>query len=471
VEIDPDRPSARPNVTEDALEAAVRLARAMIAREGSLPSGVPTELPAELRLGPLARPFEEVVSALDQVLAMTPSSASPRFFNQLFAGRDPAAVMAEMLVPLTNTSMYTLKVAGVQVLVEREVLSRMGAAAGFPDGEGMLSPGGSLSNMTAMLVARNEAIQDVRENGLAGTRLRVYTSELGHYSTIKNAGMLGIGRANVCEIPADGSGHMQVDLLDRLVAEDIRCGVVPVMINATAGTTVLGSFDPIRRIAEVAAKHGVWLHVDGALGASVLLSTHHRELMDGLEFADSLTWNAHKMMCVPLICSAIFFRRGGLLERHVGEQADYLFQSHEDELNPGMRSIQCGRRNDALKLWTAWLHHGDSGFEARIDRLFALARHAASVIESDPELELAMEPESVNVCFEAVNRSSAEICDRLDREGRLKIGHGVANGRRSIRLVCLDPDLDEERIEAVLDEIKTVARNLPKEDNAIEDDL
>ena len=463
--------STRSDGAEDALDAAMRLARAMIARERSLPSEVPTELPAELRLGPAERPFEEVVSALDQVLAMTPSSASPRFFNQLFAGRAPAALMAEMLVPLTNTSMYTLKVAGVQVLVEREVLSRMGAAVGFPDGEGMFSAGGSLSNMTAMLVARNEAIRDVRENGLAGDRLRVYTSELGHYSTIKNAGMLGIGRANVRQVPADGSGRMRVDLLDRFVAEDVRGGVVPVMINATAGTTVLGSFDPIRRIAEVAAEHGVWLHVDGALGASVLLSKHHRELMDGLELADSLTWNAHKMMCVPLICSAILLRRGGLLARHIGEQADYVFQSHEDELNPGTRSIQCGRRNDALKLWTAWLQHGDSGFEARIDRLFALARHAASVIESDPELELVIEPESVNVCFEVVNRSSDEICDRLDREGRLKIGHGVANGRRAIRLVCLDPDLDEERIEAVLDEIKAVAVHLPEGDNAVQDIL
>ena len=462
-----DNPTEDAGAINAALDAVQRLAGKMLEREGRLPQRAPGELSPRLALAATGRRFDEVVAALDEIMTLTPSSASPLFFNQLFAGRDPAAVMAEMLTPLANTSMYTFKVAGPQVLIEREVLGRMVAAAGFADGEGSFFPGGSISNLTAMVVARNRAVSSARDDGLSGERLTVYTSELGHYSIPKNAGLLGIGRRNVRTVPADESGRMRVDALRRMLTEDRGSGRVPVMINATAGTTVLGAFDPIRAIAEVAEEHGVWLHVDGALGASVLLCERHRALMVGTERADSLTWNAHKMMGVPLVCSALLLRRPGLLADSLSESAEYLFQADEDELNPGTRSIQCGRRNDALKVWAAWFHHGDVGYDRRIARLFELARHAAALVVADPDMELVLQPESINVCFEVRGRSSAAICARLDAEARLKIGHGVANGRRAIRLVCIDPDLDEERIVAALAEIKAVARVLPEGDNAV----
>ncbi len=232
------------------------------------------------------------------------------------------------------------------------------------------------------------------------------------------------------------------------------------MINATAGTTVAGAFDPLDEIADVAGKHGVWLNVDGALGGSVLLSRRHRHLAAGAERADSFVWNAHKMMGVPLPCSALLLARRGLLERHLNETADYLFQSEADELNPGTRSLQCGRRNDALKLWAAWQLHGDEGYERRIDRLFELAAHAARRIEDDPGLELVMPPESICVCFEAPGVSSAAICERLDDEGRLLVGHGQAGDRRAIRLVCVNPDLDESDLDTALAEIRRTAAEL-----------
>ena len=464
---EPDRPTADGDAINAALDAVQRLARRMLEREGRLPQRAPVELPPRFGLAATGRPFEEVVAALDEIMASTPSSASPLFFNQLFAGRDPAAVMAEMLTPLANTSMYTFKVAGPQVLIEREVLGRMAAAAGFADGEGSFFPGGSISNLGAMVVARDRVVRSARDDGLSGELLTVYTSELGHYSIQKNAGLLGIGRCNVRAVPADEIGRMRVDALVRMLEEDRGSGRVPIMINATAGTTVLGAFDPIRAVAEVAEEHGVWLHVDGALGASVLLCKGHRSLMDGIERADSLTWNVHKMMGVPLVCSALLLRRPGLLADSLSEPADYLFQADEDELNPGTRSIQCGRRNDALKVWAAWFHHGDEGFDRRIARLFELAQHTAALVAADPDMELALHPASINVCFEVRGRSSAAICARLDDEARLKIGHGVANGRRAIRLVCVDPDLEEERIAAALHEIKAVARDLPEGDNAV----
>ncbi|MCK5378427.1 MAG: cysteine synthase, partial [Acidobacteria bacterium] len=346
--------------------------------------------------------------------------------------------------------------AGPQILIEKEVVARMAAKVGYENGDGILAPGGSMANLTALIVARNEALPGVRDGGFDGARHTVYTSEAGHYSTRKNAGITGLGRDHVREVATDGRGRMDVACLERMIAEDRAAGFNPIMINATAGTTVLGAFDPLREIAEVASSENVWMHVDGALGGSVLLSEKHRHLLDGSERADSFTWNVHKMMGVPLSCSAILMKERGLLGKHFNENAGYLFQADGDDLNPGTRSIQCGRRNDALKVWAAWLYHGDEGYQARLDHLFDLARYAAGRIKADPALDLVASPESIAVCFEVKGYPAGDICRRLDRENRLKIGFGEVAGRQAIRLVCVNPDLEERDIDFALDEIKAV---------------
>ena len=183
-------------------------------------------------------------------------------------------------------------------------------------------------------------------------------------------------------------------------------------------------------------------------------------MIDGVELADSFAWNPHKMMGVPLQCSVLLVARRGELTRSLDETADYLFQAHEDDFNPGHRSIQCGRRNDALKLWAAWLRLGDRGWDERIRRQFDLARLAAAKIAADPTLALIEEPSSINVCFAVRGHDSAAICDWLDREGRLKIGHGTVAGQRALRLVCVNPDLEETDLDAIMGEIRAAARAL-----------
>ncbi|MCP4201730.1 MAG: aminotransferase class V-fold PLP-dependent enzyme [bacterium] len=454
-------------LAQQALRALERLGLEFLDNEATLP---PRDLPAEeisarlgIALGPEGRPFEEVVAKLGRVLDATPSSSSPRFLNQLFGGREPAATLAEMLVPLADTSMYTYKVAGAQVLVELEVLARLLAAVPFPEGEGTFCPGGSLANLTAMLLARNEVLGSVRDKGFQGERLSMYSSSDSHYSIRKAAGILGLGRDSVREVTTDADGKMSTEELAESIEADRQAGWRPFFINATAGTTVLGAVDPIAEIAEIARTEGIWLHVDGALGAPVLLSGTYRHLLAGSAEADSLAWNAHKMMGVPLACSVLLLRQKGLLARHLGESANYLFQADQEELNPGTRSLQCGRRSDALKLWAAWQHHGDRGLDRKMTRLLDLARYAARIIEEDPQLELARHPETVNVCFRVPGVSSEELCDHLDRQGILKIGHGTVAGESAVRLVCVSPDLDEDRIVTVLGEIKAAARALTEE--------
>lgn len=471
----PEAPSAGPTEAgregrarelEDWLAAVPALAREVVANEGAAATAEamdPARLASRLDLGlgadPLATP--EVMARLRAVLEATPSSASWRFVNQLFGGRLPAAMAAQMLTAVSNVSMYTFKAAGAQILVERELLRHMARHAGIADAEGCFTPGGSIANLVALLLARNVAVPESRDVGLGGTRLAVYTSAEGHYSIPKNAGILGLGRDSVRRVPTDEAGRMEVAALARMLEEDRALGVRPALINATAGTTVRGAFDPIRALAALAREYGAWLHVDGALGGSVVLCPARRELIDGVELADTFAWNPHKMMGVPLQCSVLLVARRGELTRSLDETAEYLFQSHEDDVNPGHRSIQCGRRNDALELWAAWLRLGDRGWDERIQRQFALARLAAAKIAADPALELIEPPPSINVCFAVRGRDSAALCDWLDREGRLKIGYGTVAGRRVLRLVCVNPDLEASDLDAILGEIRAAASAVP----------
>lgn len=399
---------------------------------------------------------EKTWQAMEAVLEVTPSTSHPLFLNQLFGGRVAAAVAAEMLTPVLNSSLYTFKAAGAQVLVENQVLSWMLAKAGW-QGEGSFVPGGSAANLVAMALARHERYPDFRDDGPRGEPLIAYTSAEGHYSIRKNAGLLGLGRNHVRPIRVDHQGALDLHELEETIRRDLTCGFRPFFLNATAGTTVRGAFDPIEALGSLAKKYGLWLHVDGALGASLLMSPLHRHRLDGLSMADSLTWNPHKMMGVPLQASVLLTSKQGRLQACLDESADYLFQTDSPDFNPGHRSLQCGRRNDAFKLWAAWLSLGDVGWARRIDRQMDLATLAAQLVVHDPELELAEQPPSINVCFRVKGKESSTICERLNREGTLKIGYGTVQGQECIRLVTVNPALDEAQLRQILGEIKRAA--------------
>ncbi|MCO4763570.1 MAG: aminotransferase class V-fold PLP-dependent enzyme [Myxococcales bacterium] len=404
--------------------------------------------------------IDTVLDKLAQLLHATPSTSGRRFFNQLFAGRDPAATVADMLASLANNSMYTYKVAGPMVLVENLLVKEMGALAGFDDPEGVFTPGGSLSNLAALLCARNGAVPMARETGVDGRPLRVYSSAEAHYSIRKGLGMLGMGRDNLVSIACDTEGQMSPTALDAAIAADKAAGLTPVMINATAGTTVQGAFDPIDAIADVAEKHGVWLHVDGAFGGTLLLSERQRPKLAGLSRADSFTWDAHKMMGVPLICSVILVRQRGLLTRLLNESASYLFQGDTDLHNPGTRSLQCGRRNDVLKLWAAWQYHGRAGYAARVEHQLALANALADRVEAADDFTLTRRPASLNVCFVLNDKPADIICTQLNERGLAMVGHGTVDGQMIIRAAVVNPNLEEADLDELLRSIREVGDTL-----------
>ncbi len=431
----------------------------------------PQELEDELdlELSASGESIEDTMQAVEELINATPRSTSNKFYNQLFGGQDLVTTAADMLAPVVNTSLYTFKAAGPMALIERKVIQRMAGIVGYdPDeAEGVFTPGGSISNLVAMLLARNEACPEFRNEGSGGKTVTCYVSIDAHYSVVKSAGIIGIGRNSVRLIPTDSNGRMKSELLRQAIEDDLQSNCVPGMIIATAGTTVRGAFDPINDILPIAQTYNIWLHVDASYGGSAALSPKHKHLLEGTHLADSVAWNPHKVMGMPLSVAALITRKPGSMRRSLDETADYLFQSDDNTNNPGTRSIQCGRRNDALKIWAGWKHHGDNGYRDRMDHLMDLAQHFTNAVTENSMTTLACQPEFINVCFEVIGKPSRDICETLRKQGKLLVGHAVVNERRIIRVPFVNAGLTTTDLDEMLETILSVANTIPAGENAV----
>jgi glutamate/tyrosine decarboxylase-like PLP-dependent enzyme len=430
------------------------------------------ELPEE------GRPLGELLGQMQSVLHYSVRTGHPRFFNQLFTGYDAAAILGEWVVALINTSMYTYEAAPVATLMERVLIDRMNRLVGFPDGEGVFAPGGSTSNLMSVLAARHRAFPHVKERGLGPQdRPVMFTSAESHYSLRRAASIAGLGTDGAVEIPCDELGRMRPDALVAAMARARGEGRTPFLVAATAGTTVPGAFDPLPELAAIAEAEGLWLHVDASYGGTVLFSRRHRHLLKGIERAHSVSWNPHKMMGVPLACSATLVREKGTLLATNGMNADYLFHGGETACwDTGDMTLQCGRRVDALKLWFAWQVTGDEGFERRVDRYFELARWFRDEIDRRPGYRLVREPMATNVCFrylppalrgasgdEALareERATVAIREAVVRRGHSLINYAGVDGVDTFRIVIGNRRVTQEDLSATLDEIEAAAEEV-----------
>lgn len=389
---------------------------------------------------------ERFQKALTDLVMKTPRTATNAFFNQLFGGRNEKAVLGDLLAVVLNNSMYTYKAAGPQVGVEKAILREICNMIGWDENaDGTIATGGSMTNFMSMLMARDAFDQKSRFEGVK-EKMTVYTSKESHYSIPKNAAFSGIGRDNVRFIPTNDVGEMDVEVLKGTIAADKANGFHPVLVNVTAGTTVLGAFDDINAISKVCEEHNIWLHVDGAYCGSVLFSDKYRHLIDGVQKVDSFSVNAHKMIGTPLTCSIIVVKDKTHLRDSFANDASYLYQTDHDEFNLGKTSLQCGRRNDALKFWTLWKSVGTKGLAEIVDHQFALADTARQYIEDNPDYKLYSYDESISVCFNYKGIPAREICTRLYEESELMVGYGTFREDEFIRFVTINAQNDHEDI-------------------------
>ena len=214
----------------------------------------------------------ELLEEIRVILDNSVRTIHPLFLNQLFGGFDEAAWAGEVMASLLNPTMATFEIAPVLTVIEKRVVAEILKMMGFERGEGIMVTGGSNSNLLAMLCARTEYGPNIRLTGFGHNRFRVYVSSEAHYSFDKAANITGIGTQNLVQIPTNEAGEMIPEELERIILADVKEGYVPIMVGATFGTTVMGAFDPILKIAKICESFKVWLHTDAAWGGGALFS-------------------------------------------------------------------------------------------------------------------------------------------------------------------------------------------------------
>ncbi len=395
---------------------------------------------------------QQLLVLLETYLTYSVRTGHRQFFNQLFAGFNLPGFLGSVFASLTNTSMAIYEISPMATLIEQELIREINGYIGFDAGEGTFVTGGSNANLIAMLCARNQILPAAKYHGMQSHSLTLFVSDQAHYSFLKAANVLGIGLDHVIKVATDGKGRMVPQALEQAIAHSLAAGQTPFFIGATAGTTVLGAFDPFCEIADIAQQYQLWLHIDGAWGGAVLLSDRHRHLLAGSERADSFTWDAHKLMGLPLICSAILLKHPGILQQTVANaDTDYLFHEHDNAAyDLGLLSLQCGRPVEALKLWLAWQSFGKQGYAQKIDWLFEMADYATQIIHHHPELELMVPTQFLNVCFRYVPNEDVDIDqfnlalrDRLVKSGKSLVNHASLRGKSMIRLILANPDIQQ----------------------------
>ncbi|KAJ8681904.1 hypothetical protein QAD02_017696 [Eretmocerus hayati] len=410
------------------------------------PNDLQKELPTSL--GEEGANPEEVGRIVRQILHYSVRTFSPHFHNQLFAGTEIHGLAGSWLTEALNTSQYTYEVAPVFSVLEREVISRSLQLAGYPqppEADGIMSPGGSMSNMYGMVLARYRRYPEAKTKGLRSLPpLALFTSEDGHYSISKGAHWLGFGTDHIYKVKTDRLGRMDVENLKAKIAEARRDGCEPLFVNATCGTTVLAAFDPLEEIAEICRQENLWFHVDGCLGGTLLLSDKYRNRVKGIELSDSMSWNPHKMLGAPLQCSLFLVKGKNALHEANCAGARYLFQQdkyYNVSWDTGDKSVQCGRKTDALKLWLMWKAKGSAALRRSVDIAMETAEYFLQQISQRPGFRLVLpEIQGSNVCFwyippkmrnadetdewwSKLGTIAPKIKERLIMDGSLMIGY------------------------------------------------
>jgi L-2,4-diaminobutyrate decarboxylase len=410
----------------------------------------------------------DIVNTLRTVVANSVAVAHPHTAAHLHCPPLLAALAAEVVISTLNQSMDSFDQAPIATVVEQKLIRWLCAEAGLPKtADGTFTTGGSQSNYMGLLLARDAFCLkqwnfSVQKSGLTteARRLRIFCSEVAHFTVEKSASQLGLGTDSVVRVEVDDQFRMNLAALRDALSAAIAQGQFPLAVVATAGTTDFGSVDPLPELAAIARSAGAWLHVDAAYGGALLFSAQHREKLRGIEQADSLSIDFHKLFWQPIPCSVFLLREARHFEA-IKLYADYLNpELHQDSGIPNLvtTSLLTTRRFDALKLWVSFQTLGRDKLAAMIDRTIALAAHAAKIVRNTPHLKLMCEPQLSTVVFRYIPKDSEIGADQLNsalrqhlfENGKAVIGHTRVRGAQCLKFTCMNPAVTEGQIEELV---------------------
>jgi aromatic-L-amino-acid/L-tryptophan decarboxylase len=402
------------------------------------------------------------LEALGQVLnhSRTPG---PRFFGYVFGCGEPVAALGDLAASVVNQNVTAWRSAPAAVTVERTVVGWLAEALGCRGFSGSLTGGGSSANLMGLAMAR-EAKAPANQQGAQGGV--VYASSEVHMSIPKAMALLGLGHANLRQVPVDDRYRMLAERLEAAIVEDQRAGRKAIAVVASAGTVNTGAIDPLREIAAIARRHGLWLHVDGAYGALAALAAP--EKFAGLELADSLSLDAHKWLYQPVDCGCLLYRDAAAAQAafaHTGDYAKSLTADPVEGFAFFEESMELSRRFRALKLWLSLRYHGLAAFREAIGRDLAHARLLTELVAARPELEVLAPVELSAVCFrlraqgneDEANRRNAAVLARVIRRGRVYISNASLGGKFALRACFVNHRTVEADVQAIVDEVLAAA--------------
>ena len=435
----------------------------------------PGDVAAQLPASPPAHGegFDALLSDFERVVVPGITHWNhPSFFAYFAISGSAPGVLGEMLTAALNVNGMLWRTSPAVTELEERTLDWLRQMLGLPpEFRGTIQDTASISTLVAIAAARERAGLDVREEGMSGRalpRLRVYASEQVHSSIDKACITLGLGMQGLRKIPTDAEFRMDAAALDAAIAEDAAAGVKPICVVATAGTTSTTSVDPIPAIAEVCARHGVWLHVDAAYGGSAAVAPELRWVLAGAERADSLVMNPHKWLFTPVDISVLYLRDPAVTRRAFSLVPDYLVTPEGETVTNLMDyGPALGKRFRALKLWFVLKAFGTEGIAARIREHVRLAHALAGWIDAEPGWErMAPTPLSTVVfrCRPAgmddaeVDALNERIMAAVNATGEAFLSHTRLHGRIALRLAIGNIRTEERHVRRAWDLLRSAAK-------------
>ena len=417
-----------------------------------------TDLSPLIGLGESVR-FDELTEVLKKIESQCISVHSPFFMNQLFSGMHPQSILADEVIARTKATMATREASPIFSRIETEVVRRLCDLVGWAKEaqDGVAVPGGSAANFMALQLAKQKKCPETKTLGLKDHSFKIFVSQGAHYSFEKAALAMGFGTKAIVKVNTDTSGKMDAAHLADCIDSTKEEGHLPLLVCATAGTTVFGAFDAVAEIHEVTNRNKIWLHVDGAWGGPALFSKRAKGLIERIELADSITFDAHKLFGASLTCSFLLNKHYGLLlETNDVSGAEYLFHDSVD-LDRGKLTWQCGRRADVLSFWSIWKNLGTEGLGDFVDRLLGERDSAMDWILKQPRLQVVKEPQFLNLCVRVLPPDlrddrdwSKKVREKLKEKNLAMVNYDTDERGSFLRLIFAHPRITSAHVIQIL---------------------
>ncbi len=417
--------------------------------------------------------LREIAHLVELTISRGQTLHDPRYIGHQVAPPLPTAALFEAVSSVTNQGMAIYEMGPWASAAEDAMVQTLGEALGFAPGKfaGVITSGGSLANLTALLTARNVAMKDAWRKGIASSSPppALVAHDETHYCVARAAGMLGIGTDHVVKVQTDDRCRMVPADLDRRLAALRREGRPIIAVVAAACSTRTGAFDPLQEIAAICRRHAVWLHVDAAHGGAACLSNRFKRLLAGIEQADSVVWDAHKMMHVPALCTFIFYREAAHRYCAFEQDAPYLYDPTAPNLadyDSGLKTVECTKRAAAFGLWGAWCLHGRRLFSDIVETTFDMARQFHQLLSEADDFAPLHEPMCNIQMFrhlppalrdaspQRIGLFQLELRRRLIESGRHYIVPGKWNGHGTLRAVVMNPLTTAEHLRGLMNGLR-----------------